>query len=126
MSWAKANYMLLGVTSAEDAAAAILRAAVEDVLAVYWNREVARFKSMRCQLLALWPQGEAVPQELLRVLPPPFPLRLKDFFDAWWPARHTNGRLSIAQGRQTCDVAKSDGGTPGDPHSDRARQTSAH
>jgi glycosyltransferase involved in cell wall biosynthesis len=87
ITWAKANHNLLGHNTVEATTAAILRAAVEDVLVAYWSREVAKFKSMRCQLLEIWPQGEPVPKDLLRVLPPPFLLYLRDFFDAWWFSR---------------------------------------
>jgi hypothetical protein len=109
MSWAKSNYELLGVATAEDAATAILHTAVEDVSAVYWNRELAKFKSMRSQLLDLWPQGEPMPKDLQRTLPPLFLLRLKDLFDLWWPAE---GKGKTSDLTETCSseaVSKSPG-----------------
>jgi glycosyltransferase involved in cell wall biosynthesis len=90
ISWAKSNYELLGLRSAEEAATAILHAAVEDVLAIYWSRDVVRFKSMRSQLLDLWPEGEPVSKNLQRPLPPLFLLHLKDLYDAWRSAKHSS------------------------------------
>jgi len=86
ISWAQTNHKLLGVASAEDIVTAIYQGAVEDVMAGYWNRDVAMFRNRRDQLLKIWPQHEPVSKDLQRALPPPFLLHLKDFFDAWWHA----------------------------------------
>jgi len=89
ISWAKSNYQLLGGGRIIKKTTALLHAAAEDALVVYWNREIARFKCMRRQLLEIWPESEPVPKCLQRVLPPLFLLRLKDLFDAWWPASYS-------------------------------------
>jgi glycosyltransferase involved in cell wall biosynthesis len=81
ITWAKANHKLLGTDSLDEAATAVLHAAVGDVMAAYWMRDLNLFKKMRRQLLEIWPKGKEVPKELRRLTPPLLLLRLRDFFD---------------------------------------------
>jgi glycosyltransferase involved in cell wall biosynthesis len=81
ITWAKANHKLLDVDSLDDAATAVLHAAVGDVMAGYWMRDLKLFKKMRRQLLDIWPKGKEVPKELRRLTPWLLLLRLRDLFN---------------------------------------------
>ena len=50
---------LLGLDSPDTVDKELLRVACDDVMARYWSRDLDNFRSMRQQLLDMWPREEA-------------------------------------------------------------------
>ena len=69
-----------GLDSPDTAEKEMFRVACDDVMARYWTRDLDNFRSMRRQLLDMWPRQEAPPPQLQRAIPPAFLLRLRDLF----------------------------------------------
>ena len=80
IKWGRANAQLLGLNSPDVVDKELFRVACDDVMARYWTRDLNNFRSMRQQLLDMWPREEAPPAQLQRAIPPAFLLKLRDLF----------------------------------------------
>jgi len=88
LEWAKKNYSKIGVKSVAEAESSMFNGAVQNVLSSYWVRDFKRFKSMRRELLDVWPHGVSVPEDLMRFIPPLFVVKLKHMIDTWLPRKY--------------------------------------
>jgi glycosyltransferase involved in cell wall biosynthesis len=81
LRWAQEHCALLGLPR-DVVTRKMFQEAANDVLARYWTRDLDEYRSMREQLLTLWPEGEPIPDPLRAPIPPRPLLRLKDWLDS--------------------------------------------
>ena len=82
LAWAKNNHAKIHIESVDFAESQMFAGAVKNVMSSYWMRDFKRFKSLRQELLHLWPEEIPVSAELKRYVPPLTLIKFKDIIDS--------------------------------------------